>query len=166
MHRFTLAAGIVLLCLPANAARKPKPPAINICFDKVCLVGLHWERPEASSSSLPSISGTLVNKSANTLRGIWIEFSLLSAETLAGTASDIFSGEIPPGGVWQFSAPFSDSNPRLIITKIESGIVRGYLKSSQGSRPFEQPIKFDPVFSPYSRRTRKEWEAIHGRRDQ
>ena len=166
MYRFTrLLVGVALLCVPGYPARKPKPPVIEVCYGGVCLVGLHWERPDSFGNST-SISGALVNKSVNTLGGVLIEFSLLSAETLADTTFASFSGEIPPGGVWQFSAPFSDWNGRLIITKIESGIMRGYLKTLQGSRPFEQSIRFDPVFSPYSRRERKEWEAIHGRRDQ
>ena len=39
----------------------------------------------------------------------------------------------------------------------------GALPNTQGSRPFEQSITFDPVFS---RRERQESEAIHGRCDQ
>ena len=166
MHRFTLAAGIALLCLPANAAPKPRPPAISVCFEKVCLVGLHWERPEDSNSSLPSISGTLVNRSALTLSTIAVTFNLLSAGTLTGTASDFFFGQIPPGGSWSFNAYFSEYAGKAIVTQKTSGSFEGIATDSTGSKRFSLPVTFDPVFNPWNRKERKEWELIHGKRDQ
>jgi hypothetical protein len=151
------------LCLPANAARKPKPPVISVCYSGVCL--LHWERPDIFGNST-SISGALVNNSSATLSSVWIEFSLLSAETLTGTTFASFPGDIPPGGSWAFRAPFVGFDGRTIITRIDSGVMRGILKTADGASRFEQPIKFDPVFSPDSRHERKEWELIHGKRDQ
>jgi hypothetical protein len=42
----------------------------------------------------------------------------------------------------------------------------GLLTTTSESRRFSQAIQFDPVFNPASGRERKQWERIHGRRQQ
>jgi hypothetical protein len=166
MHRFTLLAGIALLCPPADSAPKPKPPMISVCYSGVCLHGLHWGRPEEGAYSLPSIAGMLVNNSNATLSNVSLSFTLLSGEIIVDTASDGFTERIPPGGRWAFHAYFVAWQGGAAITRIESGMMRGFMDTLIVSRRFEQPLSFDPVFNPINRKERKQWESIHGKRDQ
>jgi hypothetical protein len=144
MHRFALVAGIALLCLPANAARRFKPPVISVCFDKVCLVWLHWDRPEVFGSSLPSISGTLTNDSTLPLSTISLTFNLASAGTLTGTASAFFFGQIPPGASWSFNAYFREYEGSSIVTRNDSGSFEGVATDSVGPRHFFCPSSLTP----------------------
>jgi hypothetical protein len=163
MHRFTFLAGIALLCVPANAAKR-KPPTISVCFDKVCLDRLRWARPEVSS--LPSISGLLVNNSNVTLSTISLQFNLISGRVLTGTASALFLGQIPPGASWFFNACFSEYEGNRFVTRTESGSFAGVVTDSVAPRHLSLPLKFDPVFNSWFRQERKEWELLHGKRDQ
>src|SRR5882757_7971784 len=74
MHRFTLAAGIALLCVPAPAApQPPTPPSISVCSGAICLDKLRWVRSEAGSPS--SIAGLLINNSSTaTLSSVILQF--------------------------------------------------------------------------------------------
>ena len=164
MDRFTLAAGLALLCVPAHAARKPKPPSITVCYGGVCLIELRWVRPDLNGGSSSSISGALVNKSEKTLNSVFLRFSLTSGRALAGTTVAYFLGQIPPGATWVFSAPFTEYDGHTIITRIDSGSLEGTLTTTDGTRRFSQTIDFDPLFSPDNRKEQKDWEAIHGRR--
>ena len=166
MHRFTLAAGIALLCVPASAApQTPLPPSISVCSGAICLDKLRWVRAEAGS--LSSISGLLINNSSTaTLSSVILRFNLSSGQVLVDTAVAFFSGEIPPGAKWYFNAHFIESRCSTLVTRTESGLLFGAATDAAGTTRFSLPLKFDPVFSPLNRQERKEWEAIHGRRDQ
>jgi len=166
MHRFTLAAGIALLCGPASAApQTPLPPSISVCSGAICLDKLRWVRAEAGSPS--SISGLLINNSSTaTLSSVILQFNLSSGRVLVDTAVAFFGGEIPPGGRWYFNALVIDSQGNSLFTRTDSGRLAGAATDETGARRFSVPLKFDPVFSPWNRQERKEWEAIHGRRDQ
>ena len=164
MHRFTLAAGLALLCIPADAARKPKPPDISVCYGNICLAGLHWVRPDTFGSSVPSISGVLINNSESTLSLVSDSFSLMSGQVLRGTASDTFSGQIPPGARWVFNASFVEFDGHTFVTRVDSGRLAGVRITTDGSRRFSQPFTIDPVFNPSDRAERKEWEKLHGKR--
>jgi hypothetical protein len=164
MHRITLTAGLALLCVPAGAA--PKPPSISVCYGGVCLIELRWVRPDLDGSSLSSISGARVNNSAGTLNAVVLQFSLTSGRVLTGTALASFSGQIPPGATWVFHARFVEFDGNTIITRIDSGSLRGTLTTNDGPRRFSQAISFDPVFSLHNRKERKDWEKVHGKRNQ
>jgi len=166
MHRFTLLAGIALLSIPANSA--PEPPSISVCYGGVCLVRLHWSPPPGYNSGglrLPSIAGTLINRSDNTLSLVSLEFTLQSERSLVDTASASFPGRIPPGASWEFNAYFVDWDGKRLVTRSDSGVMRGVVTTSS-SRRFEQTLTFDPVFNPVMGKERQDWEKIHGKRDQ
>jgi hypothetical protein len=165
MHRFTFLAGIALLCVPAPAAPQPQPPSISVCSGAVCLDRLRWVRSEAGA--LSSISGLLINNSPTaTLSTVSLQFNLISGRVLIDTAVAFFSGEIPPGARWSFNAHFIESQGNSLVTRTESGLLNGVATDASGARHFSLPLKFDPVFNPWNRQERKEWELIHGKRDQ
>jgi hypothetical protein len=163
MHRFTFLAGIALLCVPVHAAGKPKPPSITVGSGAVCLDGLRLVRPEISS--LPSISGLLINNSTASST-VSLEFNLISGRVLAGTALAFFSGEISPGASWRFIAYFSEYESNRLVTRTESESFEGVATLQVGSQRFSILPKFDPVFNLWNRQERKEWELIHGKYDQ
>jgi hypothetical protein len=56
--------------------------------------------------------------------------------------------------------------PTITLGRTDSGSFDGVATDSVGPRHFSFPLKFDPVFNPWNRQERKEWELIHGKYDQ
>jgi hypothetical protein len=163
MHRFTFLAGIALLCVPAPAV--PQPPSISVCSGAICLDKLRWVRSE--TGSLSSISGLLINNSPTaTFSTVILRFNLISGQVLIDTAVALFNGEIPPAARWSFNAHFLEYQGNSLVTRTESGLLAGIVTDATGAGHFSVPLKFDPVFNPWNRKERKEWELIHGKRDQ
>jgi hypothetical protein len=149
--------------IPAHARSKPKPPPIEVCYGGLCVTDLRW--PERLfGGGLAAVQGILVNNSPTAFTNVTIHFDTRSGTDLRGTAGDYFMGQIPPGGRWAFTAMFASSGGQRVITRIESGLVQGWMLGEGTPQRLRQPLQFDPLFSPLYDRDRKEWEKIHGAR--
>ncbi len=159
--------GFGLVWSPCGAAApKPKPPAISVCAENICLNNLRWQLP-GGSLDLPAqaIEGILVNNTNETLTSLSVQFNMEAGPTMVGTAVDVFTGELSPGQQWRFIAYIEQRAPGYWIGKTESGALHGATRNSSGmTRSIMESLHFDPLFDPYMRGEIKKWEKVHGKR--
>jgi hypothetical protein len=166
MYRFTLLLSFALVWLgpTLHARSKPQPPPIGVCSGDICLTRLRWREDNGFGSTLPAVEGVLINNSKRTLSSVAVEFALKSGPSLRNTTTALYSGRIPPGASWTFDAPFVSFDGDAFITHIDTGTLVYSMTVDGVYQRLSKPIRFDPLFSPYNRRARKEWEKIHGKR--
>ena len=108
--------GFGLVWSPCGAAApKPKPPAISVCAENICLNNLSWQLPGgALNLPAPAIEGILVNNTNETLTSLSVQFNMEAGPTMVGTAVDVFTGELSPGQQWRFIAYIEQRAPGLL----------------------------------------------------
>jgi hypothetical protein len=161
-----MTVGFGLVWSPAGAAAgKPKPPAISVCSENICLDQLRWSsRSEMLVLPAPAIEGILINNSNETLTSLSVQFNMEAGPTMVGTAVDSFSGELLPGQQWRFTAYIVERSPTYMSGKTESATLHCSARQSGETRYISTPLHFDPLFDPYLRGDIKKWEKVYGKR--
>lgn len=166
MKRWIVLSFALLLWLePRSWAKKPQPPAISVCYNRICIMGLRWRPPNIlRDQPFQTIDGVLINQSDATLSNVDLAFALKSGANLAGTAHGIYSGDIPPGGRWYFEAKIFPPEGNVFFTRSDTVELDCGLQRGSDWQPLHQTLHFDPLFSPGNRGERKTWESIYGKR--
>jgi hypothetical protein len=166
MKRWIVLSFTLLLWLePQSWAKKPQPPAISACYDRICIVNLRWRLPNIlRDQPFQTIDGVLINQSDATMSLVHLGFALKSGLNLAGTAYGIYSGEIPPGGRWYFQAQILEPDSGIFLSRSDSVELDCWLQHGDDGHRIQQTLHFDPLFSPGNRSEQKLWESIYGKR--
>ena len=142
---------------------RPQLLELNVteCRYKILLNDLAISQPCSPSDS--RLRG--IEPAAVTVPLVQVTFAIKSGANLAVTASDLFSGEIPPGGRWYFVGKILlESNRLVYLTRSEAVELNCTARVGSEHEDVRKTLSFEPLFGPFSRNERNAWEKIHGKR--